>query len=73
MFASDAIVPVQTMPSWLQSFARNQPLSMTVNAVRAQLEGGPAAHYIWLASAWAVGIFAVFFALSLHLYRNALS
>ena len=43
MFASNAIVPVATMPSWLQGFATNQPLSVTVTAVRALLEGGPAA------------------------------
>jgi hypothetical protein len=48
MFASNAIVPVATMPGWLQPFARNQPLSVTVAAVRALLDGGPAGH--WLGS-----------------------
>jgi ABC-2 type transport system permease protein/oleandomycin transport system permease protein len=71
VFASNAIVPVQTMPSWLQPFARNQPLSVTVDAIRALLEGGPAAHWVWQALAWAAGIFVVFFTLSLHLYKNA--
>lgn len=73
MFASNAIVPVQTMPSWLQPFARNQPLSVTVDGVRALLEGGPAAHWVWQAVAWAIGIFVVFFAVSLHLYKTATS
>jgi ABC transporter DrrB family efflux protein len=73
MFASNAIVPVATMPSWLQGFARNQPLSVTVSAVRALLEGGAAAHYVWQALAWAAAIFAVFFAISIWLYRNATS
>lgn len=73
MFASNAIVPVQTMPSWLQPFARNQPLSVTVDGVRALLEGGPAAHWVWQAVAWAIGIFLVFFAVSLQLYRTAIS
>ena len=40
MFASNAIVPVQTMPSWLQPFARNQPLSVTVDGVRAYSKAG---------------------------------
>jgi ABC-2 type transport system permease protein/oleandomycin transport system permease protein len=71
MFASNAVVPVQTMPSWLQPFARNQPLSVTVDAVRALFEGGAAAHWVWQSVAWAVGIFVVFFAISLRLYRNA--
>lgn len=73
MFASNAVVPVETMPGWLQGFARNQPLSVTVAATRALLEGGPAAHWVWQSLAWAAGIFAVFFAVSLRLYRNSVS
>ena len=73
MFASNAIVPVQTMPTWLQPFARNQPLSVTVDAVRALLEGGPTAHWIWQTLAWSLAIFVVFFTISLHLYRTASS
>jgi ABC-2 type transport system ATP-binding protein len=70
MFASNAIVPVATMPSWLQGFARNQPLSVTIAAVRALLEGGPAGHLVWQSLAWSAGILIVFFAISLQLYRN---
>jgi ABC-2 type transport system permease protein/oleandomycin transport system permease protein len=73
MFASNAIVPTATMPDWLQGFARNQPLSVTVSAVRALLEGGAASHLVWQALAWAGGIFAVFFTISIWLYRNATS
>jgi ABC transporter DrrB family efflux protein len=73
MFASNAIVPVATMPSWLQGFATNQPLSITIAAVRALLEGGPAAHYVWQSLAWSAGIFLVFFTIALHLYRNSTS
>jgi ABC-2 type transport system permease protein/oleandomycin transport system permease protein len=71
MFASNAIVPVATMPAWLQGFARNQPLSITVAAVRALLEGGPAASYVLQSLAWSAGIFIVFFTIALRLYRNA--
>ena len=73
MFASNAIVPVATMPGWLQPFARNQPLSVTVAAVRALLEGGPAGHFVWQAIAWSAGIFVVFFAVALRLYRTTTS
>jgi len=73
MFASNAIVPVATMPGWLQPFARNQPLSVTVAAVRALLEGGPAAHYVWQSLAWCAGILLVFFTIALRLYRNTTS
>jgi ABC transporter DrrB family efflux protein len=71
MFASNAVVPVATMPGWLQPFARNQPLSVTVSAVRALLEGGPAAHWVWQSVAWSAGILLVFFAIALRLYHNS--
>ena len=70
MFASDAVVPVDTMPGWLQPFARNQPLSVTIAAVRALCEGGPAAHDVVQALSWAAGMFAVFFLVALALYRT---
>jgi ABC-2 type transport system permease protein/oleandomycin transport system permease protein len=73
MFASNAIVPVQTMPGWLQGFARNQPLSVTVTATRALLEGGPAAHWVWQSLAWAAGTLVLFFAAALRLYRTSVS
>jgi ABC transporter DrrB family efflux protein len=70
-FASSALVPVSTMPGWLQPFARNQPATVTIQAVRALLEGGPVYHPLWQALLWCGGIFVVFLAVSLHLYRNA--
>lgn len=73
MFASNAVVPVETMPDWLQGFARNQPLSVTVSAVRALFQGEPAAHWVWQSLAWSAGIFVVFFAVSVRLYRNTTS
>jgi ABC transporter DrrB family efflux protein len=73
MFASNAVVPVATMPSWLQGFARNQPLSVTVSAVRALFEGGPSWHWAWQSLAWSGGILLVFFAIALHVYRRATS
>jgi ABC transporter DrrB family efflux protein len=71
MFASNAIVPLTTMPGWLQPFARNQPLSVTIAAVRSLLEGGPTAHWAIQAVAWSVGLFVVFFAIALSLYRRS--
>jgi ABC transporter DrrB family efflux protein len=72
-FVSNAFVPVATMPGWLQAFARDQPASVTISAVRALLEGGPAAHYAWGSLAWSVGMLLAFLAISLALYRRALS
>jgi ABC transporter DrrB family efflux protein len=71
MFASSAVVPIETMPGWLQPFARNQPFSVTVAAVRALFEGGAAWHWAWQALAWCAGILVCFFAVAVRLYRNS--
>jgi ABC transporter DrrB family efflux protein len=70
-FASSALVPVATMPGWLQPFARNQPATVTINSVRALFEGGPVYHDLWQAVAWCAGIFLAFLIVSLNLYRKA--
>jgi len=71
VFASSAFVPVETMPSWLQTFAEYQPVSVTASAVRALTLGGPAAGDVIASIAWSVGLIAVFGALSVRLYRRA--
>lgn len=73
MFASNAVVPVDTMPGWLQPFADHQPLSITVAAARALFEGDPASHWVWQSLAWSAAIFVVFFTLALALYRKSAS
>jgi ABC transporter DrrB family efflux protein len=73
MFASNAVVPIATMPDWLQSFARAQPLSVTVTAVRDLLQGQPAGGHVWQSLAWSAGLFIVFFTLALRLYRRSVS
>ncbi|MGP3971769.1 ABC transporter permease [Streptomyces sp. 6N223] len=70
VFSSSAFVPVTTMPDWLQVFARNQPVSLTINAMRALFHGGPAFHWVWLSLVWAAGIFLAFLLTSAWLYRN---
>ena len=70
-FASSALVPVSTMPGWLQPFARNQPATVTINSVRALFEGGPVGHELWQAVLWCISIFLVFLVVSLSLYRRA--
>lgn len=70
VFSSSAFVPVATMPDWLQVFARNQPVSITINAMRALFHGGPVFHWVWLSLVWAAGIFLAFLLTSVWLYRN---
>ncbi len=72
-FASSALVPVSTMPGWLQPFAANQPASVTIDSVRGLFEGGPVSHDLWQAVVWCIGIFLVFLVISLNLYRKATS
>ena len=70
VFASTAFVPVQTMPGWLQWFARNQPVSHTIDLMRALFHGGPIAHSLWLTLLWSLGIFLTFFLVAIRLYRR---
>ena len=42
-FVSSAYVPVDTMPGWMQPFARNQPITAMVDAVRAWVVDDPVA------------------------------
>lgn len=70
VFASSAFVPVATMPGWLQVFARHQPLSVTVDAVRALSQGGPTTSFVLQSLAWTVGIIAVVGPLAVRKYRR---
>jgi len=70
VFASSAFVPVASMPGWLQAFANVQPVSVTVNAVRALLSGGPIEHWLWQSLVWGLGILAVFAVVGVRQYRK---
>ena len=70
IFASGLFVPLITMPGWLQGFANNQPVSVTAEAVRALVLGGPTGTYMWKAIAWAFGLLAVFVPLAVTRYRR---
>lgn len=72
VFASSVFVPVATMPSWLQVFARNQPVTQVVNAVRFLTQGGvvDGQQFVWKTLAWAIGIIIVFAPLAVIRYKN---
>jgi ABC transporter DrrB family efflux protein len=72
-FISSAFVPVETMPSWLQWFADNNPFTHMVDAARSLLVGTPAGNSIWLAFLWGGVITVVFAALSVWRYRRAVA
>jgi ABC transporter DrrB family efflux protein len=73
-FASSAFVPVQSMPGWLQGFAKYQPVSEVIDAARSLLVGGPpgsgAATHVEISIAWSVGIIAVLAPIAVHRYRT---
>jgi ABC-2 type transport system permease protein len=70
IFASGLFVPVQTMPKWLQAFAKNQPVSVAGQATRSLLIGGPLGSYLWKTLAWGVGLLVVFIPLAVARYRR---
>ncbi len=72
-FVSSAFVPVESMPSWLQPFAENNPFTKMVDAARALFVGTPAGNDVWIAFAWGIGITAVFAVLSIWRYRRAVA
>jgi ABC transporter DrrB family efflux protein len=71
-FVSSAFVPVESMPSWLQVVAENNPFTKMVNAVRALFVDTPAGNDVWLAVLWSLAIVAVFAPLAAWRYRSAI-
>jgi ABC-2 type transport system permease protein len=77
-FVSSAYVPIATMPGWMQAFARNQPITPMVDAVRSLVLGGPhavgltgtTAHYVVVSLIWSVALVAVFLPISVARYRR---
>ena len=63
-------MPTDTMPSWLQTFAANQPMTQVVNAIRAYILGQPVGSYAWHSLLWGLGILIVFVPLSVFLYER---
>jgi ABC transporter DrrB family efflux protein len=70
-FISSAFVPVASMPTVLQDFAKVNPFTIVVNAVRSLWLGAPAGNYVWGAVVWSVVIIAVFAPLAVGRYRRA--
>ena len=80
VFASSVFVPTQTMPSWLQAFAENQPVTIVANAARGLILGGGALlpgqtvrGQVLLAVLWTGAITAVFAPLAVRIYRRTVA
>ncbi|WP_261575281.1 ABC transporter permease [Frankia gtarii] len=69
-YPSSAFVPIDTMPSWLRGFARDQPVNTVVETTRATLTGGPVGSVAWHAVLWSLGIIAASVAASGMLFNR---
>jgi ABC-2 type transport system permease protein/oleandomycin transport system permease protein len=71
IFTSSTFVPVSTFPGWLQAFAKVNPITVSVDALRALCLGGPTATVVWTALAWLVGLLALTVPTAVLRYRRA--
>ena len=69
-YASSAFVPVDTMPSWIQGFARHQPITPLIETLRGLMLGTPVESNGWIAVTWCAGILIVSIALSTILFQR---
>jgi ABC-2 type transport system permease protein/oleandomycin transport system permease protein len=69
-FISSAFVPVESMPSGLEWFAANNPVTVVVDAMRSLWLGAPGGSVLG-AVAWSLAIIAVFAPLAVARYRRA--
>lgn len=78
-FLSSAFVPVDSMPAVLEAFARNQPLSLMVDAARGLLLGDAVVatldhglnYYVVGSLLWCVVLVVAFATLALRRYRRS--
>lgn len=71
VFTSSTFVPIATMPGWLEAFAEVNPVTVTVDALRALTLGGPASRHVWQALAWIAVLLAITIPTAVHRYRRA--
>jgi ABC-2 type transport system permease protein len=77
-FVSSAFVPVESMPGWMQAFARNQPLTEIVNATRAftlgddaqRVLGHSAGYFATRSLLWCVLFILIFAPLAARRYQH---
>ena len=70
VFASSIFVPIETMPSWLEAFAKISPITVTVNSVRALMLGTPVGDNLWQSLIWITGILIDFSMIAVWRYRK---
>jgi ABC-2 type transport system permease protein len=69
-YASSAFVPIATMPTWLHWFARNQPSTPIIGAIRSMLAGHPDGGSVGRTAAWCLVLLAIGVAGSVAAFRR---
>jgi ABC-2 type transport system permease protein len=77
-FVSSAYVPIESMPSWLQAVAENQPVTFMTDAVRTltggvnaeALLGHTASYFVLRSLIWSALIVLIFGAIGIARYRR---
>lgn len=69
-FVSSAFVPVESMHPWVRGFATENPVTITVNAVRGLALGVPDATDIWRMLAWSLAITVIAATVAVNRYRK---
>jgi ABC transporter DrrB family efflux protein len=70
-FTSSVLVPVATMPGWLQAFAKANPITVITGALRALCLGGPTIRPVIEATTWLAALLAITIPAAIGRYRNA--
>ena len=69
-FISSIFVPIESMKPAVRAFASHNPITYTVDVVRALLLGTPIGDNIWYSLAWIAVLLAVFIPLAVNRYRK---
>lgn len=69
-FTSNAFVPTETMPGWLQAWVEVNPVTVLADALRGLLVGGPVAAPVLQSLLWGVALAAVFAPLAVRALRR---
>ncbi|MER5333831.1 ABC transporter permease [Micromonospora sp. NPDC002717] len=69
-FTSNAFVPTETMPGWLQSWVEVNPVTILADALRGLLVGGPVAVPVVQSLLWAAVLAAIFAPLAVRGLRR---
>lgn len=71
MFFNSGFSPIDAYPEWLQPVVENQPMTPTIEAMRALATGEPAGHDVIKVAIWTIVIIGVCIYPALRGYRKA--